>query len=117
MKNAACATKWATCFQVICSILSRVVSGTLAWGKLGVLAVEMEAAALYMNAASARAKRRWLSARFPTAAAGGEVTTAEQRQTAFNDMMQVAPDHRLISRFLEYSFFFRRILAFSMRRE
>ena len=65
------------------------IEGTLEWAKLGVLAVEMEAAALYMNAA--RAKKKALAiCTISDLLVGGEVTTAEQRQSAFHDMMQVA---------------------------
>lgn len=59
------------------------------WMKMGVLAVEMEAAALYMNAARAGKKAMALftvSDHIVT----GEVTTAEQRQTTFTHMMDVA---------------------------
>lgn len=65
------------------------IPGTLEWGKLGVLAVEMEAAALYMNAARAGKKALAICTISDTLAAG-QVTTAEQRQTAFHDMMKVA---------------------------
>lgn len=65
------------------------LSGTLAWGKLGVLAVEMEAAALYMNAARA-GKKALAICTISDLLVDGALTTAEQRQTAFNDMMQVA---------------------------
>ncbi len=61
----------------------------LVWRKMGVLAVEMESAALYMNAA--RAGKNALSIlTVSDLLEGGEETTAEQRQTAFYDMMQVA---------------------------
>lgn len=65
------------------------IDGTLGWGKLGVLAVEMEAAALYMNAARA-GKKALAICTISDLLVGGEVTTAEQRQNAFHDMMQVA---------------------------
>ena len=64
-------------------------AGTLEWGKMGVLAVEMEAAALYMNAARA-GKKALAICTISDLLEGGEVTTAEQRQNAFHDMMQVA---------------------------
>ena len=57
--------------------------------KMGVLAVEMEAAALYMNAAWAKKKALALftvSDHLVT----GEATTAEQRQNTFTHMMDVA---------------------------
>ncbi len=59
------------------------------WQKMGVMAVEMEAAALYMNAAYNKKKAlaiMTVSDHFLT----GEVTTAEQRQTSFTDMMKLA---------------------------
>ena len=59
------------------------------WMKMGVLAVEMEAAALYMNAARSGNKAMALftvSDHILT----GEVTTAEERQTTFTHMMDVA---------------------------
>ena len=65
------------------------IDGTLEWAKLGVLAVEMEAAALYMNAARS-GKKALAICTISDLLIGGEVTTAEQRQSAFHDMMQVA---------------------------
>ncbi len=65
------------------------MEGTLEWAKLGVLAVEMEAAALYMNAARA-GKKALAICTISDLLIGGAVTTAEERQTAFHDMMQVA---------------------------
>ena len=59
------------------------------WMKMGVLAVEMEAAALYMNAAYSGNKAL---AMFTVSdhLITGEVTTAEQRQNTFTHMMDVA---------------------------
>lgn len=65
------------------------VEVTLAWRKLGVLAVEMESAALYANAARA-GKKALCICTISDRLEGGEVTTAEQRQNAFHDMMRVA---------------------------
>lgn len=65
------------------------IAGTLAWRKMGVLAVEMEAAALYMNAARA-GKRALAICTISDLLETHELTTAEQRQNAFHDMMQVA---------------------------
>ena len=62
---------------------------TLRWGKMGVLAVEMEAAALYMNAARA-GKRALAICTISDHLLTGEATTAEQRQTSFTDMMELA---------------------------
>ena len=59
------------------------------WMKMGVLAVEMEASALYMNAA--RAGRRALVLNTSSDhILTGEVTTSEQRRTTFTKMMEVA---------------------------
>ena len=59
------------------------------WMKMGVLAVEMEAAALYMNAA--RSGNRALTiCTISDSIVTGEKTTAEQRQTSFTHMMEVA---------------------------
>ena len=56
---------------------------------LGALAVEMEAAALYMNAARA-GKKALAICTISDHILTGEATTAEERQTTFNDMMEVA---------------------------
>ena len=65
------------------------IDGTMEWAKLGVLAVEMEAAALYMNAARA-GKKALAICTISDLLIGGALTTSEERQTAFHDMMQVA---------------------------
>ena len=59
------------------------------WMKMGVLAVEMEIAALYMNAAHA-GKRALGICTISDHILTGEVTTAEERQTTFTHMMDVA---------------------------
>ena len=59
------------------------------WVKMGVLAVEMEAAALYMNAA--RSGNRALALfTISDHLITGEATTSEQRQNTFTNMMEVA---------------------------
>ena len=59
--------------------------------KMGVMALEMEAAALYMNAA--RYGKRGLSiCTVSDHILNGEATTAEERQNAFTTMMTVALD-------------------------
>ena len=59
------------------------------WIEMGVLGVEMEAAALYMNAA--RAKKRALAiCTVSDHVITGESLDAEARQNSFTDMMQVA---------------------------
>lgn len=57
--------------------------------KMGVLALEMEAAALYMNAAR-YGKRGLCICTVSDHVLTGELTDAHQRQTAFTDMMEVA---------------------------
>lgn len=59
------------------------------WSKLGVMAVEMEAAALYMNAARAR-KRALAICTISDHIYKNEATTAEERQTSFTQMMEIA---------------------------
>jgi len=59
------------------------------WINMGVLAVEMEAAALYMNAARA-GKRALTILTISDHILKGEATTAEERQTTFTHMMDVA---------------------------
>ncbi len=57
--------------------------------KMGVLALEMEAAALYMNAAR-YGKRGLCICTVSDHVLTGELTTSQERQTAFTAMMQVA---------------------------
>lgn len=59
------------------------------WTKMGVLADEMEAPALYMNAARAR-KHALCICTVSDHILTGEATTAEERQTTFTKMMDVA---------------------------
>ena len=59
------------------------------WASMGVLAIEMEAAALYANAAYGEAEALavlTISDHLLT----GETTTSEERQNSFTDMMKVA---------------------------
>ncbi|MBU3812873.1 MAG: purine-nucleoside phosphorylase, partial [Candidatus Niameybacter stercoravium] len=56
------------------------------WQKMGVLAVEMEAAALYMNAARA-GKKALTICTISDCPFTGEATTAQERQTKFTQMM------------------------------
>ncbi|MGN1345907.1 MAG: purine-nucleoside phosphorylase [Eubacteriales bacterium] len=59
------------------------------WAKMGVMAIEMEAAALYMNAA--RAGRNALAiCTVSDHILTGEATSAEERQTTFTAMMEIA---------------------------
>ena len=59
------------------------------WLKLGVLAVEMEAAALYMNAARL-GKAALCICSISDTIFTGQTTTAEERRTTFTAMMEVA---------------------------
>ena len=59
--------------------------------KMGVMALEMEAAALYMNAAS-YGKRALCICTISDHVLKGVETTSEERQTAFTQMMKVALD-------------------------
>ena len=60
-----------------------------AWQKLGVLGVEMEAAALYMNAAYAN-KRALAICTVSDHLITSEALDANARQTSFTEMMEIA---------------------------
>ena len=62
-----------------------------AWQKMGVLAVEMEATALYMNAARSGNKALAICT-ISDSLVTGEACSAEQRQTSFTNMMEIAFD-------------------------
>ena len=62
---------------------------TAAWQKMGALAIEMESAALYMTAARA-GKNALTICTISDSLVTVEVTTAEERQTSFDDMMKIA---------------------------
>lgn len=59
------------------------------WAKMGVLAVEMESAALYMNAARC-GKNALALCTVSDHILTGEETTPQERQTSFTQMMEVA---------------------------
>ena len=59
------------------------------WAKMGVLAVEMEAAALYMNAARA-GKSALCLLTVSDCPFTGESLSAQERQTGFTQMMELA---------------------------
>ena len=61
------------------------------WQKMGVLAVEMEAAALYMNAARSSNEALCICT-ISDSLVTGEASSAEQRQTSFTNMMEIAFD-------------------------
>lgn len=60
-----------------------------AWCKMGILGIEMEAAALYMNAAAA-GKRALAICTVSDHIMRGEALDADARQTSFTDMMTIA---------------------------
>lgn len=62
---------------------------TASWQKMGALAVEMETAGLYMTAARA-GKNALTICTISDSLVTGEVTTSEERQTSFRDMMTIA---------------------------
>lgn len=64
-------------------------ANTRAWKPMGVLATEMESAALYMNAAAA-GKRALCLLTVSDIPARGEGLPAEERQTSFNEMIKIA---------------------------
>ena len=70
-------------------IFYRENPNTQGWIKMGVLAVEMEVAALYMNAARSGNKALGILT-ISDHLITGEVTTAEERKTTFTNMMDVA---------------------------
>ena len=59
------------------------------WQKMGVLAVEMEAAALYMNAARCGGEALCICT-VSDSLITGEACSAEERQTSFTNMMDIA---------------------------
>ena len=70
-------------------VFYRRTEDTLAWGRLGVLAVEMESAALYCNAAEA-GKRALAICTISDSLITGEELPAADRQTTFTQMMEIA---------------------------
>lgn len=65
-------------------------SGLAEWQKMGVLAVEMEAAALYMNAARAGKKALAICTISDCPLSGGEECTSLEREQTFNRMIEIA---------------------------
>lgn len=59
------------------------------WGKMGVLAVEMESAALYMNAARA-GKKALCICTVSDSLVTGEALDSDARQNSFTDMIKIA---------------------------
>lgn len=60
------------------------------WQKMGVLAIEMECAALYMNAARAGKKALAICTISDCPLSGGEECTALEREQTFNKMIEIA---------------------------
>ncbi len=60
------------------------------WQKMGVLAIEMEAAALYMNAARSGKKALCICTISDCPLAGGEECTALERERTFDKMIEIA---------------------------
>ena len=60
-----------------------------AWQKMGIMAVEMEAAGLYMNAARL-GKRALAICTISDNIVTGEATSSDERQTSFTEMMELA---------------------------
>ncbi len=65
------------------------------WTKMGVLAVEMEAAALYMNAARL-GKNALAICTISDHLITGEATTSEERQSSFTEMMTLALETAIV---------------------
>ena len=65
------------------------IDPTAAWSKMGVLAVEMEAAALYMNAARS-GKNALAICTVSDHLLTGESTDSAERETSFTEMMKIA---------------------------
>jgi purine-nucleoside phosphorylase len=64
-------------------------SSALEWAKMGCLAIEMEAAALYCNAAYTH-KRALAICSISDSMVTGEALGAEDRQNTFTDMIKIA---------------------------
>ena len=94
LKSAGYATENHNCTYHVGNILSSDTfyddgNSLAAWQKMNVLAVEMESAALYMNAARA-GKNALCILTVSDCPLKGLSTTAEERQTSFTDMMEIA---------------------------
>ena len=73
------------------------------WAQMGVLAVEMESAALYSNAAYAGANAICILT-VSDSAVTGEATTAEEREKTFTNMMEVALDTGVRAKLVKVEF-------------
>ncbi len=96
LKGAAAAAEKLNVHAVVGNVLSSDTfyddnaDALSAWKKMGVLAVEMEAAALYMNAARA-GKNALCLLTISDCPFTGESLSAQERQTGFTQMMEIAP--------------------------
>lgn len=70
-------------------VFYRDAADTMKWGEMGVLAVEMESASLYMNAAKAGKKALCICTISDTVFSG-EKLDSEQRQNSFKEMISLA---------------------------
>lgn len=93
------ATMWAIYYQATDFIRTPSLPASMrppeCWAKMGVLCVEMEAAALFMNAAAA-GKHAAAVFTISDSLITGEKTTAEERQNSFTDMMKLALETTLL---------------------
>jgi len=95
LKSAAAAAERLNVHTVVGNVLSSDTfyddnpDALSAWKKMGVLAVEMEAAALYMNAARA-GKNALCLLTISDCPFTGESLSAQERQTGFTQMMEIA---------------------------
>ena len=71
------------------SFLPEGMKANARWADMGVMAIEMEAAALYLNAAKA-GKDALAICTISDHILTGEATTAEERQNSFTEMMELA---------------------------
>ena len=71
------------------STLPKEFDPNMLWAKMGVMAIEMEAAALYMNAARLN-KNALAICTISDHIVTGEATSSEERQSTFTDMMKLA---------------------------
>ena len=78
------ATRWAS------DMIYGYANSGMQWAKMGVLGVEMESAALYCNAARAGKKALCICTVSDSFVYPEENTTAEERQTSFTKMMEIA---------------------------
>ena len=76
-------------YKICARVIGTESQGLPEWQKMGVLAVEMESAALYMEAARAGKKALCLLT-ISDNPFTGEAVSAEVRQNAFTQMMEVA---------------------------